>query len=104
MLDKNLLNPQETVRAITKANKLNYNTMLRHFNSRVDEVEEEMSVSVKLEMNSQKREMLRKSLNELVGVRNKEKTGSKGESRGEKTGKAERGKTSKGSLQESRQQ
>jgi hypothetical protein len=31
MLEKNLFNPQETLKAIKKANKLNYGVMVGHF-------------------------------------------------------------------------
>lgn len=36
MLDRNLYIPQETVKAITKANKLNFIGMVTHFHSRID--------------------------------------------------------------------
>jgi hypothetical protein len=55
MLDKNLFNPAETVKAITKANKISYRSMVDHFHSRIDEVENEMNFNVKLEMNADKR-------------------------------------------------
>ncbi len=38
MLDKNLLNPTETFKAITKANKISYRNMVEHFHHRIDEV------------------------------------------------------------------
>ena len=76
MLDKNLFNPTETLKAITKANKVNYKSIVDHFHSRITEVEDEMAFNLKLEMNPEKREMLRTSLNELIGligVKNKSK-------------------------------
>lgn len=71
MLDKHLLIPEETVKAITKANKINFKGMVKHFHSRIDDLEQEMNFNVKLEMNPEKREQLRTNLNELIGVRNR---------------------------------
>lgn len=71
MLERHLFQPEEIVRAITRANKLDFKGMVRHFHARIDEVEKEMAFSVKLEMNPEKREMLRTSLNELIGIRNR---------------------------------
>ena len=45
--------------------------MLVHFNNRIEEVEREMIFNIKLEMNPEKRDLLRRSLNELIGVKNK---------------------------------
>lgn len=45
--------------------------MVKHFHSRIDELEQEMNFNVKLEMNPEKREQLRTNLNELIGVRNR---------------------------------
>ena len=39
MLDKHLYVPDETVKAVTKANKINFREMLVHFNTRIEEVE-----------------------------------------------------------------
>lgn len=48
MLERNLFVPDETVKAITKANKIHFKGMIRHFHARIDEVEREMTFSVKL--------------------------------------------------------
>ena len=39
-LDKHLYNPTETVKAVTKANKLNYKAMINHFENRICELEQ----------------------------------------------------------------
>jgi hypothetical protein len=39
MLDRHLFIPDETVRAITKANKINFGGMVKHFHTRIDEIE-----------------------------------------------------------------
>jgi hypothetical protein len=52
MLEKNLFNPQETLKAIKKANKLSYGGMVGHFHERIDEVEKEMAFNLRLEMNT----------------------------------------------------
>ena len=48
MLDKHLFIPDETVKAITKANKINFRGMVKHFHGRIDEIEREMNFNVKL--------------------------------------------------------
>lgn len=55
MLDRNLFNPEETMRAVTKANKINYKEMIKHFHSRIDDLEKEMEFNLKLEMNPERR-------------------------------------------------
>lgn len=71
MLEKNLFVPQETLKAIKKANKISYAGMVTHFHERIDDVEKEMNFSLRLEMNNDKREVLKASLNELIGIKNK---------------------------------
>lgn len=55
MLEKNLFVPQETLKAIKKANKISYAGMVSHFHERIDDVEKEMNFSLRLEMNNDKR-------------------------------------------------
>ena len=63
----------ESVTAIKKANKIDYPTLLNHFRKSIDEVKNELDLSVKIEMNEAKREEFRRSLNHLIGIRGKNK-------------------------------
>jgi hypothetical protein len=39
MLDKHLFIPDETVKAINRANRINFKGMIKHFHARIDEIE-----------------------------------------------------------------
>ena len=73
LLDKNLYVNQECVNAIRKANKIDYSTLSSHFRKSISEVQGEMDLNIRVQMNPSKREELRKVLNHLIGIRGRSK-------------------------------
>ncbi len=70
MLDQNLCNTNESVKAIKKANSIDYKAMIGHFHNEITSLQNCLNFNIRLEMDPQKREAFRTSLNSLVGIRN----------------------------------